>query len=114
MAYRKPTRADWKRTALYLAGYIIVISSGAFLLLPKGSVGALLWAVIVIGGLFLLVRWHVKSTAYRCTNCGREFEISLFTDLISPHGIGNGGWKYLKCPQCGRRMRAVVLVKENK
>jgi len=43
-----------------------------------------------------------KNTAYRCRNCGHEFEISLRTDLIRPHGIGNGGWKYLECPQCGR------------
>ena len=111
MAYRKPTKADWGKAAVYLAAYIIAVGGGAFLLLPMGSVGALVWAVVVVCGLFLLVRWHAKSTAYRCTNCGHEFEISLLTDLISPHGIGNGGWKYLKCPQCGRRTRAVVLVK---
>ncbi len=112
MTYRKPAGADWRKTAIYLAAYIIAIGGGAFLLLPRGGVGALVWVVIALGGLFLLVRWHSKSTAYRCANCGHEFEISLLTDLISPHGIGNGGWKYLKCPHCSQRTRAEVLVKE--
>lgn len=112
VTYRKPTGSDWRKTAVYLAAYIIVVSGGAFLLLPRGGIGILVWVVIVMGGLFLLVRWHSKSTAYHCTHCGHEFEISLLTDLISPHGIGNGVWKYLKCPQCGRRMRANMLVKK--
>lgn len=112
MTYRKPTGADWGRTAIYLAVYIIAIGSGAFFLLPRGGFGGLVWVVIVVGCLFLLVRWHAKSTAYRCANCGHEFEISPVTDLISPHGIGNGGWKYLKCPHCSQRMRAELLVRE--
>lgn len=112
MTYRKPNRADWRKTAIYLAVYVVTIIGGAFLLLPRGGVGTLVWAVIVAGGLFLLVKWHSKSAAYRCTNCGHEFEISLLTDLVSPHGIGKGGWKYLKCPQCSQRMRAEVLVKD--
>jgi DNA-directed RNA polymerase subunit RPC12/RpoP len=112
LKYRDPTRADWKRTIIYLAGYIVAISAGAFLLLPRESIGVLAWVLIVAGGLYLLVRRHAKSTAYRCTNCGHEFEISLLTDLISPHGPGKGGWKYLKCPRCGRRIRAKELMKE--
>ncbi len=112
MKYREPAKADWKKTALYLVVYIAAIGSGAFLLLPLGVVGAFVWAVVVLGGLFLLVRWHSRSVAYRCAHCGNEFEVSLLTDLISPHGIGNGGWKYLKCPRCIRRTRANVLVKE--
>ena len=111
MKFRKPTKADWKRTIIYLTGYIVAISAGAFLLLNRGVIGVLAWVLIVAGGLYLLVRWHAKSTAYRCTECGHEFEISLLTDLISPHGTSKGGWHYLKCPRCGRRMRAEVLVK---
>ena len=112
MKYRKPTLADWRRTAIYMSVYIVAIGGGAFLLLPRGIWGALVWAVVVVCGLFVLVRWHAKSTAYRCAKCSYEFEISLLTDLISPHGTGNGGWKYLKCPQCRQRTRANVLVKD--
>jgi len=111
--YRKPTRSDWVKTVVYLAVYIGAISMGAFLLLTRGTVGIVVWALVVVGGLILLVRWHSKITAYRCTNCGHEFEISFLTDLISPHGVGSGGaWKYLRCPQCNRRIRAEVLIRD--
>jgi DNA-directed RNA polymerase subunit RPC12/RpoP len=113
MAYRKPSRSDWTRAVIYLLVYIFAISAGAFLLLPQGSLGALLWVVVVVGGLILLVRWHSRITAYRCSRCGHEFEISFLSDLISPHGIGSSGaWKYLRCPRCSRRIQAEVLVKD--
>jgi DNA-directed RNA polymerase subunit RPC12/RpoP len=112
MEYRKPTGRDWKRTVIYLALYIITISVGAFLLMPRGVAGALAWAAVVIGGAFLLVRWHAETTAYRCRNCRHEFEISVFTDAISPHGPGGGGWKYLRCPRCGQRTRTEILLKK--
>ena len=112
MEYRKPTRADWRKTAIYPALYITAISAGAFLLMPRSALGALAWAILVILGAFLLIRWHAKNTAYRCRNCGHEFEISIFTDAISPHGPRGGGWTYLKCPRCGTRTRAEMLRKQ--
>ncbi|MFO7996577.1 MAG: hypothetical protein R6U93_05490 [Dehalococcoidia bacterium] len=112
MAYRKPDRADRVRTVTYVAVYTAAIGGGAFLLIPRGPAGAFAWAVMVIGGAFLLIRWHAKSTAYRCINCGHEFEISVLTDAISPHGPGGGGWQYLKCPRCGKRAKTEVLRKE--
>ena len=81
MAYRKPTRSDWAKTVIYLVLYIGAISAGAFLLLPRGSWGAEGWALLVVVGLVLLVRWHSRMTAYRCANCGNEFEISFLTDI---------------------------------
>ena len=111
MDYRKPTRSDWRRTAVCLGIYVAAIGAGAFFLMPTGPAGALAWAVLVIGGAFVLVRWDAKSTAYRCRNCGHEFEISILTDAISPHGPGGGGWKYLRCPRCGKRTRTEILLK---
>ena len=56
MEYRKPDKADRARTAIYVAVYTAAIGVGAFLLMPGGAVGALAWAVIVVGGAFLLIR----------------------------------------------------------
>ena len=70
------------------------------------------WLVLVVGGLFLLVRWHAKRFAYRCSKCGHEFEISAFVDFVSPQGLDkSGGWKYLRCPACHRWSRALVIEK---
>ena len=112
MAYRKSNRADRARTAVYVAIYTAAIGIGAFFLIPRGAAEALAWAVIAIGGAFLMIRWHAQNTAYRCRLCGHEFEISIVTDAISPHGPGGGGWKYLRCPQCGKRTKAEILMKK--
>lgn len=106
------TGMDWKRTIIYLAIYIGAIVLGAFLLLPNYGY---VWIIVVVFGMIALVRWHSKTTVYRCTNCGNEFQISISTDFISPHGLGKDeagktyGWKYLKCQACGKRMKAVIV-----
>jgi DNA-directed RNA polymerase subunit RPC12/RpoP len=100
-----------RKTILYVAVFIAVATIGAALFLSTRSVaGWVLWVVLVVGSLLLLVSWHARTFAYRCRNCGHEFEISPWVDLISPHGLGKeGGWKYLRCPRCGQRTRATVI-----
>ena len=60
-----------------------------------------------------LIFWHARSTAYHCPKCGSEFEISILTDFVSPHGVAkNSGWAYLKCPICSNRSKMKILVKK--
>jgi DNA-directed RNA polymerase subunit RPC12/RpoP len=107
--YRKASPGDWRRTAVYIGLYVALVIGGAVLWLPDQWY---LWLLLVAGGLVLLVRWHARRFAYRCGHCGHEFEISAWTDLASPQGIGKeGGWKLLRCPRCGERSRAVVIKK---
>ena len=107
--YRETTKKDWIKTIVYIAVFVALLVIGAILLLPAYWY---IWLILVIVGLFFLVRWHAKQFAYRCANCECEFEISTFTDLISPHGVsGKGGWKYLKCPNCHQRTKAIVIKK---
>lgn len=106
------TGQDWKKTIIYLAIYMIALIIGASLLIPSYWY---LWVVIVILGLIILVRWHSESAIYKCTNCGNEFQVSFITDFTSPQGVGKDktgeiyGWKYLKCPQCKKRMKAIIV-----
>lgn len=103
----KPTRRDYLVSILYISLYVLVISAGAFLLLPTRWY---LWLVLVILGLVLLVNWHKKSTAYRCPACGHEYTISFLADLAAPHGVDRqGGWLLLKCSKCGVRSKTRVL-----
>jgi DNA-directed RNA polymerase subunit RPC12/RpoP len=51
-------------------------------------------------------------SGYRCPHCGHEFSSSMLAELVSPHGSGNGGWKYVRCPRCDRKSRAKILVRE--
>jgi len=93
----------------YVAVFMAVLIGSAFLLWP---IYWYLWFLLLGAGVFFLVLWHSKTYAYRCGHCGHEFEISLWADFISPQGINaEGGWKYLKCPECRHRTRALVLKK---
>lgn len=90
-----------KTTSTYIFLLIVVILSGMIFLVPfHWTVGIiLLLTLISIGGLFLLVRWHAKNTAYICPNCGHTFMISTAKDFLSPHWFNK---KLLKCPKCGK------------
>ncbi len=111
--YRKPKKSDWIKSLFFIGIYIAAISITAFLLLITHWY---IWLALVAGGLFLLVLWHKKSTAYHCPICGNEFEISVLTDFFSPHGVAKDGdgWLYLKCPRCQSRTKMEILVKTRK
>ena len=112
MPYRGATKKDWLRVGAYVLLTILVIAAGAAALLPGARPFEMgLWLGIFFSGYFLLVRWHANSTAYRCPVCGHEFEISVLTDFISPHTTSK---KFLKCPQCGKRKWATVLLKRDR
>jgi DNA-directed RNA polymerase subunit RPC12/RpoP len=108
-SYRKSRRKDWLKTLIYIAIYLTFLGfTGINLLLSYWYV----WMTLAAGGLIILVFWHAKATAYHCPRCGHEFEISIFTDFFSPHGVDRkGAWKYLRCPNCSNRSRMEILVK---
>ena len=112
MPYREVTKRDWWKVGRYILLAVVVIVVTATILIPMDwPVGFDVWiALFVCGSLFLLVRWHANSTAYHCSACGFEFEISAFTDFAS---LQVPNKKYLKCPQCGKRNWMTVLMKKD-
>ncbi len=105
------TKEDWKKTIIYLIIYLSSIVIAAILLLP---IYWYIWVLIIVSGMIILAFWHAQKAHYHCTNCGNEFQVSILTDLISPQGLGRDnsgktyGWKYVKCPSCGKRMKAPI------
>jgi DNA-directed RNA polymerase subunit RPC12/RpoP len=116
MQYEQVTRRDWERTALYLAGGMLLIMTAAiFLFAINRVIGVILWLALIGVVLAILVNWHTKMYAYKCKRCGEEFEISPLTNFVSPQGFGkNGAWKYLKCPRCDQHEHAEVFRRVNK
>ena len=109
MPYREATKTDqWRALGYTLLTILAIVVTGLILAPLSWPVGLLVWLVIPVGSTFLLVRWHAHSTAYRCPACGQEFEIAVLTDLVSPHFRSR---KYLRCPQCGKRGWATVLMR---
>ncbi|MBE0481738.1 MAG: hypothetical protein IBX68_12275 [Dehalococcoidia bacterium] len=112
MDFEKPTRRDVIRSVAFSILFSLLTAiSGVFLVRYSWPAGLIIWGVASLAGMLFLVRWHAGRFGYRCRECEYDFEISTFTDLISFQGPGDGGWKYLKCPRCGRRSRAIVLKK---
>jgi len=109
LSYRKSRKKDWLKTVIYISLYLTVLAfSGIFLLLSYWYV----WVTLAVSGLTILILWHSRATAYHCPRCNCKFEISLLTDLFSPHGVNKkSGWKYLKCPNCSNRSKMETLVK---
>ena len=108
--YEKIGRKDWPKGLLIDAGIVIILVVASIFLLPRFWY---LWLALVMGGLYLLVRWHSKHHAYQCPNCGHSFEIGTWENFISPHGVTKSGgeWTLLRCPACKVRGKAEVLKK---
>ena len=108
-SYGKPRRKDWLKTLIYIAAFFAVLGfTGIYLLVLYWYI----WIILAVAGSVILVSWHAKATAYHCPKCDSEFEISILTDFFSPHGVDrNGGWKYLKCPNCYIWSRMDILIK---
>lgn len=49
-------------------------------------------------GLIVLVLWYSHKAVYRCSSCGKDFQISPAVHLRSKERTNR---KYLKCPHCG-------------
>ena len=113
MPYKRVSTRDWERTAVYFAvGILIIVTGAIFLFALNRIIGAILWFALIAVVLVALVSWHTKTYAYRCSQCGEEFEISPMTDFVSPQGVSKeGAWKDLPCPRCQTHERAEVLKK---
>jgi predicted RNA-binding Zn-ribbon protein involved in translation (DUF1610 family) len=108
--YRQPTKKDWVQAAAYISIAVVLITISAVGLTKwEWPVGMIVGLTLCVGGtLYVLGRWHARATAYRCPECGCEFEISAWKDFVSPHVPDK---KYLKCPKCGQRKWTRILMK---
>lgn len=105
--YQDPTRKDWIMGIALLLIYLIVISLGAFFLIPEYWYW---WLLLFFMSTILMVINQNRNYACRCRECGHEFEVSFLVNLISPHGVDKeGGWQWVKCPNCMKRAKATVI-----
>ena len=105
--FRDPERKDWIFGIALLLIYLIIITVSAFLLVPRNWYW---WLLLVSVSTILLVINQNRNYGCRCRECGHEFEISFFTNLISLHGVDKGGsWQWVRCPSCEKRAKATVI-----
>ncbi|HSQ26394.1 MAG TPA: hypothetical protein VLM80_04635 [Anaerolineales bacterium] len=105
--YQDPTRKDWILGIASLLIYLVLISVGALLLIPKYWYW---WLILMFMSTILLVIKQNRNYACRCRECGHEFEVSFLANLVSLHGVDKGGsWQRVKCPNCKKRAKATVI-----
>ena len=80
--------------------FLVAVIAGAIFITPfRWPIGFFIWLILIVGaGLYFLIRWHAKNTAYICPRCSHIFTISTLKDFLSPHMIDK---KLLHCPECG-------------
>jgi len=66
--------------------------------------------LLVVPGLWLLLRWMARAFAYRCPNCGELFQLTALGQFTA---INMGDERNVRCPKCGQRNWTKVLRKVN-
>ncbi len=80
----KTTSYYWRKTILYVIAFVAVLLAGAAIFAAYRSVFSLIvYGLVTLGGLFLLASWHSRTFAYRCAECGLEYEISVWRNLAT-------------------------------
>jgi DNA-directed RNA polymerase subunit RPC12/RpoP len=111
-------RNSIKASLLSLAqalGYLIVVLVGTAILyelkLFEFDRVKICWSIIIILGLILVIRWNTRSFSYQCVKCGHKFDISAWTNAITPGGYYK---LFIKCPKCHQRTKAALIDKVKK
>jgi|GEM_PF-1225794 len=86
---------------LFLAIVLVPFALIGYQISSNGWSVTLAWASVLLlavyTGLWFLVRYHSRHTAYQCDLCKRGFAISTAVNISSPHYSGK---KRLRCPFC--------------
>jgi DNA-directed RNA polymerase subunit RPC12/RpoP len=91
---------------LWVAVLLGLIALATFLAVQT-SIGALA-LLVVIPGVWLLLRWMSRDWAYRCPHCGEAFQLTIL-DQFKAFNMGDE--RNVRCPRCGQRSWVKVLRK---
>jgi DNA-directed RNA polymerase subunit RPC12/RpoP len=98
MEVREPRSQDWWPAVVWMAVLLGLAVLAVFLVVRFG-VGP--WALLlIIPGVWLLMRWMSRAWAYRCPQCGEVFQLTTLGQLKA---INMGDERNVRCPKCGQR-----------
>jgi len=63
-------------------------------------------ALLIVPGVWLLLRWLSRTWAYRCPNCGVLFQLGMLSQFTA---INMGDERNVKCPRCRKRSWVKIL-----
>jgi predicted RNA-binding Zn-ribbon protein involved in translation (DUF1610 family) len=106
MEVRDPQSRDWWTTLVWLAVLLGFVAIAVFLDV-RFNVGVAS-ILLIIPGLWLLMRWMARAWAYRCPECGEVFQLTALGQFAA---INMGDERNVCCPKCGKRSWVKVLRK---
>ncbi|MBD3170200.1 MAG: hypothetical protein GF307_12010 [candidate division Zixibacteria bacterium] len=87
-----------RKVYIFRIGVVIFLTAALAVIIFLNPKPWLFTFMGIVGiGVYLLVRWHSRSTIYTCPDCQHVFTISTGIDFLSPH---SGTTKWLICPSC--------------
>jgi uncharacterized C2H2 Zn-finger protein len=115
--YKEVTRKEWKESLLIIGLLVVIISAGAFFLLPENWLAWVILVVIAVIVIIIIAAREGGNVVYKCPACGQEFEISAVKNVFAPHGVTKKEgkwleWKQLECPICHGRSKMFPVKKE--
>lgn len=111
--YRESTNKDKLKIISYLFFAVLsIIISGVFAAPIFGTAGMILWIFFAaLAVIYAYFKWHTANTIYVCTECNRQFKISILQNFISPNSFTG---KLLHCPKCRHRVWTKELIKNKR
>jgi hypothetical protein len=113
--FRPTDRRDALRSLLIIALFVLVILAVSVWIKPKH--GTVYSIILVIAMFYMLVAFNSRAYGYRCTNCGHQYQVRPFLNFFTPASVSKNpdgtyvASKWLVCPKCGKRAKAIVLRK---
>ncbi len=100
----------WKEIGVWIVIYIIILTVLSIFVLPYFfPFGMIAWFLVFIFGTYMLIMWHYENTAFVCPNCNYLFTTTLAKHTFSPNKFTE---KYLKCPNCDKRVWCKGVLKK--
>ena len=113
--FRTISGRDARRGLLMLALFVLAVYFALDWVRPRRGTFLAVALVLAIG--WAMVAWYARAYGYRCGNCGKVFQIAGYRNFTSLQAVGRfpdgtyQAYKWLVCPHCGKRTKAVVLRK---
>ena len=113
--FRPTDRRDAARSLFIIALFVLVILAVNLWIRPKH--GTAYSIILVILMFYMLVAFNSRAYGYRCTNCRHQYQLRPFLNFFTLNSVGKNpdgtyfAYKWLVCPKCGKRAKAIVLRK---
>jgi DNA-directed RNA polymerase subunit RPC12/RpoP len=113
--FRTINRRDAWRGVLMVVLFVLAMYFALEWVRPRRGTFLAVALILAIG--WAIVAWYARAYGYRCSDCGKVFQIAGYRNFTSLQAVGKRpdgtyqAYKWLVCPHCGKRTKAVVLRK---